>query len=204
MLPDDRLDTPAVVVVSRLVITGGNHHRLHEELTVAGGYLREQGFKREESVIRVQALLDEGQPSRLDAVAFDTLRARFGAAEESIQQTLKARSRNRLESLGNTLEARKNSELKDISAVLSELERAIGVELGKAEDPEQLTLFSEDERTQLRRDNSALEARLARIPVEREQEISAIEARYAAPQDRTFPVAVIFIVPASFAQEGRV
>lgn len=204
VLPDDRLDTPALVVVSRLVITGGNHHRLHEELTVAGGYLREQGFKREEGVTRVQAWLDEGQPTRLETVAFDTLRARFGAAEESIQQTLKARSRNRLESLGNTLEARKNSELKDISAVLSELERAIGVELGKAEDPEQLTLFSEDERTQLRRDNSALEARLARIPVEREQEISAIEARYAAPQDRTFPVAVIFIVPASFAQEGRV
>lgn len=204
VLPDDRLDTPAVVVVSRLVITGGNHHRLHEELTVAGGYLREQGFKREEGVIRVQAWLDEGQPSRLETVAFNTLRARFGAAEESIQQTLKARSRNRLESLSNTLETRKNSELKDISSVLSELERAIGAELGKAEDPEQLTLFSEDEHTQLRRDNSALQARLARIPAEREQELSAIEARYAAPQDRTFPVAVIFIVPVSFAQEGRV
>ncbi|MNW70160.1 hypothetical protein D3C74_493640 [compost metagenome] len=67
-----------------------------------------------------------------------------------------------------------------------------------------MTLFSEDEHTQLRRDKSALEARLARIPVEREQEISAIEARYAAPQDRTFPIAVIFIVPASFAQEGHV
>lgn len=204
VLPDDRLDAPVVVVVSRLVITGGNHHRLHEELTVAGGYLREQGFKREEGVTRVQAWLDEGQPSRLETVAFDTLRARFGAAEEAIQQTLKARSRNRLESLGNTLETRKNSELKDIRAVLSELERAIGAELGKAEQPEQLALFSDDERTQLRRDNSALEARLARIPAEREQEISAIEARYAAPQDRTFPVAVIFIVPASFAQGGRV
>ena len=204
VLPDDRLDTPAVVVVSRLVITGGNHHRLHEELTVAGGYLREQGFKREEGVTRVQDWLDEGQSSRLEAVAFDILRARFGAAEVSIQQAIKARSRNRLESLGGTLEARKNSEKKDIRAVLSELERAIGAELGKAEQPEQLALFSEDERTQLRRDNSALEARLARIPVEREQEISAIEARYAAPQDRTFPVAVIFIVPASFAQEGRV
>lgn len=204
VLPDDRLDAPAVVVVSRLVITGGNHHRLHEELTVAGGYLREQGFKREEGVTRVQAWLDEGQPSRLEAVAFDTLRARFGAAEESIQQTLKARSRNRLESLGNTLETRKNSELKDIRAVLSELERAIDAELGKAEQPEQLALFSEDERTQLRSDNSALKARLARIPAEREQEMSAIEARYAEPQDRTFPVAVIFIVPASFAQGGRV
>ena len=30
-LPDAKLDGPAVAVVSRLVITGGNHHRLHEE-----------------------------------------------------------------------------------------------------------------------------------------------------------------------------
>ncbi|WP_241730159.1 DISARM system SNF2-like helicase DrmD [Pseudomonas sp. SST3] len=62
VLPDDRLDAPAVVVVSRLVITGGNHHRLHEELTVSGGYLREQGFKREDGVTRLQAWLDEAQP----------------------------------------------------------------------------------------------------------------------------------------------
>jgi hypothetical protein len=38
-VPDAQIDGPAVVVVSRLVVTGGNHHRLHEELTVAGGYL---------------------------------------------------------------------------------------------------------------------------------------------------------------------
>src|SRR5690606_18886546 len=31
MLPDGKLDAPAALVVSRLVITGGNHHRLHEE-----------------------------------------------------------------------------------------------------------------------------------------------------------------------------
>ena len=40
-LPDERLEGPAIAVVSRLVITGGNHHRLHEELTEAGGYLRD-------------------------------------------------------------------------------------------------------------------------------------------------------------------
>lgn len=38
-VPDTLLDSPAVAVVSRLVITGGNHHRLHEELTVAGAIL---------------------------------------------------------------------------------------------------------------------------------------------------------------------
>ncbi|MOA65817.1 hypothetical protein D3C78_1923370 [compost metagenome] len=55
----------------------------------------------------------------------------------------------------------------------------------------------------MRRDSSALKARLERIPSEREQETHAIATRYAEPQDRTFPVAVIFTVPASFAQGGR-
>ncbi len=50
-LPDSELDNLAVVVVSRLVITGSNHHRLHEELTVSGGYLKDEGFSREPKVI---------------------------------------------------------------------------------------------------------------------------------------------------------
>ena len=49
-------------MVSRLVVTGGNHHRLHEELTVAGGYLRDQVFRREESVTKVQQWLDQAEP----------------------------------------------------------------------------------------------------------------------------------------------
>ena len=204
MLSDDRLEAPAVVLVSRLVITGGNHHRLHEELTFAGGYLREQGFKREEGVNRVKAWLDEAQPCQLDGSAFDVLRFRFAGAESAIQQSIDARSRKLLESLGSTLETRKSKEKEDILAVLDELDSAIRRELGKDELPEQFSLFSEDERTQVRRDNSALQARLARIPSEREEEARAIEARYAEPQDRTFPVAIIFIVPASLAQGGRV
>jgi len=47
-----------------------------------------------------------------------------------------------------------------------------------------------------------LEARLARIPTEREQEIQAIETRYTKIDDRTFPVAVIFLVPESTIQRG--
>jgi hypothetical protein len=42
-----------------------------------------------------------------------------------------------------------------------------------------------------------LEARLARIPAERIQEVKAIEIRYAKLDDRTFPVAVVFLVPKS-------
>ena len=203
VLPDDRIEGPAVVVVSRLVVTGGNHHRLHEELTVSGGYLRDQNFRREDGVARIQQWLDQARPIDAPANLFDALSTRFGRSQDAILQTVDARSKDRLKYLANTLQARKLKEVENITAVLDELDRAIRSELAKDQQPEQLSLFTEDERTQLRRDTAALEARLARIPGEREQESQAIEVRYADFVDRTFPVAVVFLVPASAAKGGH-
>lgn len=196
-VPDAQIDGPAVVVVSRLVVTGGNHHRLHEELTVSGGYLRDQSFRREEGVTRVQQWLDEAKPITAAPSLFDVLRTRFDRQQEAILKAVDARSKERLRFLTNTLQTRKQQEIDDIGTVLDELEKAIQSELKKEQQPEQLSLFTEDERTQLRRDIAALEARLARIPDERQMETQAIEARYAKLDDRTFPVAVIFVVPES-------
>ncbi|VBP05565.1 SNF2-like protein [Burkholderia pseudomallei] len=196
-MPDALVDGPAVVVVSRLVVTGGNHHRLHEELTVSGGYLRDQSFRREEGVTRVQQWLDESKPITAAPPLFDALRVRFDRQQEAILKAVDARSKERLRYLTNTLQTRKQQEIEDIGTVLDELEKAIQSELKKGEQPEQLTLFTEDERTQLHRDIAALEARLARIPGERQMETQAIESRYAKLDDRTFPVAVIFVVPES-------
>ena len=202
-LPDDRIEGPAVVVVSRLLITGGNHHRLHEELTISGGYLRDNNFRREESVTRVQQWLDEAKQTRASDSTFDSLRSRFERMQSAILQAVDARSKDRLKYLTNTLQGRKQQEIENITAVLDELEKAIQTELKKEQQPEQLSLFSEDERTQLRRDTAALEARLARIPTERVQEIRTIETRYADFVDRTFPVAVVFLIPESTARGGR-
>lgn len=201
-LPDGVIDGPAVVVISRLVITGGNHHRLHEELTVSGGYLRDQSFRREESVTRVQQWLEEAQPITANTSLFDALQGRFDRAQPAILQSVDARSKDRLRFLANTLQTRKRQEIDDIGAVLDELEKAIQGELNKDQQPEQMSLFTEDERTQLRRDTAALEARLTRIPAERIQEVQSIEARYAKLDDRTFPVAVVFLVPKSAVQGG--
>ena len=120
---------------------------------------------------------------------------RFDRAQSAILQAADARSKDRLKFLTNTLQSRKQQEVADISTVLDELEKAIQTELKKDQKPAQLSLFSEDERTQLRHDTAALEARLERIPAERQQEVEAIETRYAKLDDRTFPVAVIFLVP---------
>jgi len=195
-LPDAMLDDPAVVIVSRLVITGGNHHRLHEELTVSGGYLKEGGFSREPRVTQVNEWLATARGSDALQPELDKLSARFPKYEEAIMQTVIARSRDRLRNLEATLQTRTQQEIKNIGTVLDELTKAITLELNKAE-PAQYELFSEDERLQVRRDNDALRARLARIPKEKEEEVAAIEQRYEGFVDRTFPVAVIFLLPES-------
>lgn len=203
-VPDGRLPSPAVVVLSRLVVTGGNHHRLHEELTEAGGHLRDDGFRREERVTEVRGWLDASVPATLSDDTFAALRTRFEKHRGAILAAVQARSRERLRTLAGTLDSRRDKEVEDIRQVLDDLERALRDELTKDEQPKQLSLFTEDERTQLARDRAALEARLARIPEEREQEVTGIEARYAGLTDRTFPVAVVLLVPASLANGGGV
>ena len=203
-IADDRIDGMAVAVISRLVITGGNHHRLHEELTVSGGYLRDQSFRREESVTKVQQWLDDAKPTRVNDSLFDAVRTRFERYRSAILQSVDARSKDRLKHLSNTLQGRKKSEIENINTVLDELENAIKTELKKEQEPVQLSLFSEDERTQLRRDTAALETRLARIPNERILETQSIETRYGNFVDRRFPVAVVFFIPESIAKGGQI
>lgn len=200
-LPDDQIDGPAIVVISRLVITGGNHHRLHEELTEAGGFLRDSGFKREDRVTLIRRWLDDSRPAKLPDALFDALRTRFGKYQHSILAAVEARSKDRLRFLANAITTRKQKEAKNIEQVLDDLELALKKELAKDEEPVQLSLFSDDERTQLTRDREALERRLARIPKEREKEVRAVEERYSNAIDHTFPVAVILLVPISLIGE---
>ena len=96
-LPDARIDGPAVAVLSRLVITGGDHHRLHEELTEAGGYLRETGFRREDRVTELRGWLDTLHGRALKGVtvaAFDTRvgwpKLLSGSAADQIAKRLKS------------------------------------------------------------------------------------------------------------------
>lgn len=202
-LPEGRIEGPAVVVTSRLVVTGGNHHRLHEELTETGGYLRDAGFRREERVTEIRRWLEESQPATLSDATFDALRTRFDKQRDAVLAAVEARSKDRLRFLMNTIDNRKRKEADDIRQVLDDLERALKSELAAEQQPAQLSLFSEDERTQLKRDRAALEARLARIPKEREQELRAIEERHSNAIEHTFPVAVVLLVPNSLAAVKR-
>lgn len=203
VLPDGVTEIPSVAVVSRLLITGGNHHRLHEELTEAGGYLGDNTFRREERVTEVRQWLNESAPTDLSPRLFDALRTRFEKHRDVILRSVEARSKERLRYLSNTLANRAATEIKDIGKVLDALEHSIRSELAKDEEPQQLSLFTEDERTQLTRDRTVLESRLQTIPDEKEREIRSIKDRYSDLTERTFPVAVTLFVPASTIKEFR-
>lgn len=195
-VPDNELDGPAVAVWSRLVITGGDHRRLHEELTLSGGELKHSGFTRITQVTKLDALVGMASPVEPRSSLFDVLKSRFEKYEAQILAAVEARSRDRLRVLENTLRIRKESEIEDLNTVLSELDASIRKEL-EDQGPRQMDLWPEEQRSQLRRDLDALKARLERIPEEREKETASIDGRYARPVDRTFPVAVVFLVPAS-------
>ena len=115
---------------------------------------------------------------------------------------LDARGRERTQSLEQTLRARQEKELNDSGAILSELRNAIENALERPEVT-QLSLFTDPEREQFERNTASLQARLAHIPLEIEEEARVIRARYANQQTRLFPVGLTFLVPASQAAARR-
>lgn len=200
-VPDALLATPIVGVWSRLVVTGGDHRRLHEELTFAGGELGHERFVRVPQVTRLRDLERASTPTVPSEALFGALADRFARHEEQIRAAVEARSRDRMTTLVNTLERRANAEADDVVRVLADLEGALRREI-EHEEPLQPMLFTPPEAEQLRRDRAALRERLRRIPEERDRELEATRLRHADPTPRTFPVAVLFLVPESTSR-GR-
>lgn len=202
-VPDNESVVPLVIVWSRLVITGGNHNRLHEEMTLSGGELKPSGFSRINQINRLESLLEKSVAVDPNESTFDVLKAAFQRHENSVLAAVESRSRERLKYLENTLIRRKDSEIKDLSNVLEDLERNIRKEL-EDQGPLQLelALWPDEQRNQFERDLESLKARLSLIPEERMKEIAVIESRYEGLKDRTFPVAVMFLVPQSQLEKG--
>jgi len=201
-LPDDEIEDLAVVVISRLVITGADHHRLHEELTVSGGNLGDKGFSRETKVTRLNEWLDDANPILAGEERLSKMKSRFERRENNIRRSIETRSTERLRNLRNILDRQRQREVDNITSVLDELAESIRQELEKEEKPEQFELFTPDERTQVARDEEALRARLERIPIEKASELEMIERRYSDFSERTFPVAVVFLAPESWIDKS--
>ena len=112
-----------------------------------------------------------------------------------LAQSLEARMKDRQTALQKKLAERANKEYDDMVAIFGELQKAIDNKLSEQEDPQQLSLFNEQEKEQHDRNHDFLRSRMKSIPLELAQETEAIKARYKDPQPRMFPVSVTFLVP---------
>jgi hypothetical protein len=183
------------------VLTGGDAHRLHEELIVAGGEIREGRFARL-NVGQTDAALNAARAAEAPPAVKARLATLWPTISGPLLAALEARMRDRVGGLERQLADRSAKEQADIRAILTELARAIEAELRPSQE-RQLVLegFGPDELAQLERNRTGLETRLAEIPGEIEQEVAAIKARFSDVTPRLFPVAVTFLVPERVARE---
>ena len=195
VVPSHVLDAPAMIGHARLVLIGGDRHRLHEEVVTAGGFVREGRFARM-NVGQVR----EALAAALPAEPSDDVKARliglWPKHSASLVKALEARMDDRAAGLQKELAERAEKEVQDTTAILTELRKTIQTELDEPEY-KQLTLFEVPEREQFERNRDALKARVRAIPDEIERETAAIRSRFANPQARLFPVAVTYLVPES-------
>ena len=180
------------VAYARLVITGAEGHRLHEEVIQAGGHVVEGRLQR----LDVKALRDAlAYPTDGPAVA--AVQAKLvtlhGNLTADLGAALRARAADRERALKDTVEKRMNDELARSRAVLDELRAQIDQALS---GERQLSLFSEDDLDRYRIDREALAVRLKRIPQEIEEEAAQLVRRFRDPEARVFAIAVEYRVPA--------
>jgi superfamily II DNA or RNA helicase len=196
MVPSHVLREPAVIAHGRLVVLGGDNQRLHEEVIMAGGTLREGRFARM-NVGETKTALDAALPD----AAPDAIKKRFQALWQTIEapllQALEARMNERTKGLQKFLDERCASEVENITAILHELEKTIRDQLD--EPTPQLEFWTAPEREQLELNMQGIRSRLAQIPGEIQHEADNLRARYRNPTPRLFPVTVTFLVPQSVA-----
>lgn len=193
VVDDPTVREPVILAHARLVVLGGDNHRLHEEVVTAGVRLHEGRAERlkvgeVERVVRAQR--GDGVPQNMK----ERLAAHWPHVRDPLFTALEARRADRQESIQKALDARADKEVREIEAVLRELETAIRRELSEPEYT-QLELWTPEEVQQLERNKSSLKARLAEIPAEIEREKANLRARYREPRAHLFPVAVTFLMP---------
>ena len=164
IIPDGIVDEVAIIAHGRLVITGADGHRLHEEVVAAGGLVRNRRFARIPTVGQVGAILDTPTLGVPPLALCQELAQNWPALSEALLTSLVRRQQERAESLAAVLARRADEDARAVVEVLEELARSIRTELGNSAANLQLSLplFAADERIQVERDLDALRRRLKR------------------------------------------
>ena len=190
IVPDTVLPSPAIIAHGRIVVLGGDNHRLHEEIIIAGGVIKEGRFSRL-NVSETRSAWMAGLPKSVPDFVERRLAALWPKHRDSVLSALESRMRERTKNLRDFLDEKAEIEAKKIAAILTELQNSIRNELD-AKFPQQLELWEQDQRE---RDINALRRRLAEIPKEILRETEHLRSRFSNPSSRLFPVAITYLVP---------
>ena len=124
LVPDNALTTPVVIAHGRLVVFGGDNQRLHEEVIMAGGIIREGRFARM-NVGETKAAYDAALADPAPAGVCKRLQDLWPSISNALLQSLEARMTDRTKGLQKTLDERCEQEVANITTVLRELEKTI-------------------------------------------------------------------------------
>lgn len=196
VVDDAALTHPVVVAHGRIVVLGGDNHRLHEEIITAGGAIIEGRFSRlnvSETKAALDTATDNPAPAPIEA-RFQTL---WSKQRDALLAALEARRAERTKNLEKNLEELAEKEVSKLKTVMTELHRAIQAELERKDGQQLLLDLGGDEpgKQQRERDLTSLRNRLKEIPEEIERECGYIRSRFANPSARLFPVAVTWLIP---------
>ena len=133
MVPDTALQTPAVLLHGRLLVLGGDNQRIHEEIILAGGSIREGRFSRM-NLGEVQAAYAAAEPHAAPGFVEDRLKELWPKVQAPLLQALEARMTERTRNLQKFLDDRSAREITSITAVMQELERSIRETLNAKDD----------------------------------------------------------------------
>ena len=193
-----------MIAHARLVVIGGDSHRLHEEIITAGGSSARGPLRPARTSARCDdalaaATADEPVRPRCK----ERLDALWPSTPRRCCRRLEARTDDRTESLETRRSPSGPTRRRgDITAILTELRRAIEAELDDPTAPAARRCSPTPSASSSSANVDALRRRLTQIPSEIERETAAIRARFADPQPRLFPVAVTFLVPRSWLADG--
>lgn len=196
VVDDAALTHPVVIVHGRIVVLGGENHRLHEEVIAAGGALIEGRFQRlnvGETKAALAAATEVPAPPAIES----RFQALWPKHHDALMNALDTRKVERTKNLEKHLEELAEKEVNKLTTVMTELQRAIQSELERKDGPQLLLDLGGDEpgKQQRERDLAALRRRFKEIPEEILRESDHMRSRFANPTARLFPVAVTWLIP---------
>jgi len=199
------IDGVLVAVFARLVVTGADGQRLHEEVMLAAREVPRSGRSRRVELEQpryagLRAAVDDALAPDDCRLAPETeraaLAARWPELEPLLAEDVRVRATERTTALERDLARRHDEETKRTETVFAQLKRTLDTAL---EGPGLVQLsfdeLDQDERQQLDRDRRAWQARLEGLDNERDRELTTIARRYAGVRELVFPFAVALCVP---------